>query len=600
MTVYREGGANKRPGPTEEKIAPIPGVSSVRNKQTVASALLVILVATLAVRLTMAASDSVSRYAWTEPVVEILAEVDKRFYKEPSLDDLQLGAIRGMLEQLDDPYTEFIPRVDVAEFTKDIRGEYVGIGAQVRNETGWVLIVSPLDDSPAYKAGVEADDLVVAVNGESIWGRPVDDVVVELMGEPGTPVTITIERKGDETDLPPGADAPSVTDAVETENGEAPPTMPGHVRFDLTIVRQQIVTSTVKGIHRDGEKWNYMIDPVDKIGYIRVTQFTGGTVPELAAACRGLLDDGMRGLILDLRFNGGGSLAAAIDMADLFLSKGVIVETRGRSGPPQRAYAQPGGTLPDFPMVVVVNGASASASEVVAGALSDNNRAVILGERTFGKGIVQGLYDLPSGAGQLKITEQYYYLPSGRCIQREDDSTEWGVDPAPGFYIPMTDDEVRQMLRLRRDEDVIRAGAAEACCWDDPQWVREHLGDPQLSGAMDAISSRLITGQWTAVGGDTPPGTMELAALKNAERTRELLERELVRNAMRIEALDQATRGMTPEEPFDLLPDDAALEGGEMVIRDAEGKVIATLKITGGDLERWLIDAPVAKETAPE
>ncbi|MCA9282484.1 MAG: S41 family peptidase [Phycisphaeraceae bacterium] len=569
-----------------------------RNKIGLASVLLAILVTTLAVRLTIAASDNASKYTWTEPVVEVLSEVEKRFYKDTDLDALQVAAIRGMLEELDDPYTEYIPKVDVADFNKDIRGEYVGIGAAVRPESGWVMIVSPLEDSPAYKSGVEAEDLVVAVNGKSIWQRDIDDVIDELMGEPGTVVMLTIERKGDASDLPRGAQAATITDAVQTDNGEAPGPMTGSVRFDLPITRDRIITSTVKGIHREGDSWNYMIDPVDKIGYIRVTQFTGGTVPELFNACRSLLNDGMKGLILDLRFNGGGSLAAAIDMADLFLREGVIVETRGRSGPPQRAWARPENTLPDFPMVVVVNGASASASEVVSGALSDNGRAQILGERTFGKGIVQGLYNLPSGSGQLKITEQYYYLPSGRCIQREDDSTEWGVDPDPGFYVPMTDEQVTNMLRLRRDEDIIRADQTEACCWDDPAWIRDHLGDPQLSAAMDAISARLITGEWAPVGGDTPPGTLDLAALKTAERTRELLVRELVRNGKRIEALEKATRGMTPLEPFDLIPDDKPLEGGHIDIRDAEGNIIATLKITGNDLERWLVDAPVAKETA--
>lgn len=572
------------------------------NKAGMASILLAVLVSVLAVRLTIAASDSASRYTWTEPVVEVLSEVDKRFYKETDLDDLQTAAIRGMLEALDDPYTEYIPQVDVAEFNKDIRGEYVGIGAAVRPESGWVMIVSPLEDSPAYKAGVEADDLVIAVNGESVWERPIDDVIDELMGEPGTPVTITFERKGTKEDLPRDAKPTAMDGVVETANGEAPGPMTGSVRFDLPIIRDHIITSTVKGIHREGDGWNYMIDPVEKIGYIRVTQFTGGTVPELFAACRLLINDGMQGLILDLRFNGGGSLGAAIDMADLFLDKGVIVETRGRSGPPQRAWARAEGTLPDFPMVVVVNNASASASEVVSGALADNGRAKILGERTFGKGIVQGLYNLPSGSGQLKITEQYYYLPSGRCIQREDDSTEWGVDPDPGFYIPMSDEEVIKMLRLRRDEDIIRAdagGDAETQSdWDDPAWIREHLGDPQLSGAIDAISSRLKSGEWEKVGGDMPEGTLELAALRTAERTRELLVRELVRNGKRIEALDKATRGLTPAEPFDLLPDDKTLEGGQLEVRDAEGNVVATLKITGNDLERWLVDAPVAAQSA--
>ncbi|MEO1130638.1 MAG: S41 family peptidase, partial [Planctomycetota bacterium] len=409
---------------------------------------------------------------------------------------------------------------------------------------------------------------------------------------------ITIEREGDETDVPRNA----VEATVPGPMGDAPGPGTGTVRFDLNITRERIRAATIKGLHRNGEEWDFMVDPVEKIGYIRVTQFTDTTIPALQLECQRLVSEGMRGLILDLRFNTGGSLGAAINMADLFLQDGVIVSTRGRSAPERRANARRRGTLPDFPMVVLVNGGSASASEIVAGALSDNDRAIVVGERTFGKGSVQAIHRLPSGAGQLKITEQYYYLPSGRLLHRMDDSTEWGVDPTGGFYVPMTAAENREMWRVRREEEILRPEADDLeseAQWSDPEWILEHLKDKQLSAAVEAINIKLSTGSWEPTGEVVPEGTIEVAALKDARQRQRLLERELVRTQSQIESLESVVAQSDAEEP-DLLPDDVELADGMMVIRDASGEVVATLRITSDDLERWLLDAPVEprEETA--
>ncbi|MCA9311703.1 MAG: S41 family peptidase, partial [Phycisphaerales bacterium] len=378
----------------------------MRQRNLLASGLLLVVVAMLGYRLPMAAAERIDLYQTMDPLTDILFFIDKKFYKEVDLEQMRLGAIDGMIEALDDPYTEYIPPADLDDFNKAIRGEFVGIGAQVRMDNGWLLIVTPLEDSPAYRAGIETDDLVVAVNGTSTWQRDVNDIIDELTGEPDTSVRVTVQRKGTKDDLPRVRMEPSVPGEV----GDAPGPEPGTIRFDLEIVRQRIQTPTVKGIHRaGGEKWSYWIDPDARIGYVRVSQFTESTPAELEAACRELVNGGVKGMILDLRFNGGGSLSAAIRMADLFLPGGTIVSTQGRTtGDADVTYAHAPGTLPDFPLVVVVNQSSASASEVVSGALVDNHRAIVLGERTFGKGIVQTLYPLPSGQGHLKITEQYY------------------------------------------------------------------------------------------------------------------------------------------------------------------------------------------------
>jgi len=563
-----------------------------------ATVLLIVVLGVLAIRLPMAAAERAGDYAVFDPVVDVYALVKRQFYKEPDPSELQRGAISGMLETLDDPYTEFIPAENTADFDKEILGEYVGIGAGVRGQDGFLLIISPLDGSPALRAGVQANDLVVGVEGESVYNVPADAIVDRLLGKPGEPVTITIEREGTEKDLPPGAKPPSVAGPV----GEAPGPRAGCIRFDLTIVREKIVTSTVQGVHREGDRWSFWVDPAKKIALVRVSQFTGSTVPDLRDVLDRLVKENMAALILDLRFNGGGSLNAAIEMSDMFLSEGVIVSTRGRAVQEQKYYARAEGTLPDFPMIVLVNQDSASASEIVAGALSDNRRAVVLGTRTFGKGIVQAVYRLPSGAGQLKITEQYYFLPSGRCIHRNDDSTEWGVDPTDGFYLPMTLDEMRDMFRVRREEEIIRAqpqSEEDRQNWSDPAWILDHAKDKQLAAAVEAARARIETGEWKPTGEPAPKGAPELAALRAEEERYDLLLRELGRSQRRIAALSASSAGAPHPHEQDLIPGESDLTGGRLAVYDAQGNEVATLSITGPDLEEWLIGAPVRAERSP-
>jgi carboxyl-terminal processing protease len=282
-------------------------------------------------------------------------------------------------------------------------------------------------------------------------------------------------------------------------------------------------------------------------------------------------------------------------MADLFLDSGTIVSMRGRAAPERTFAADAPGTLPDFPMVVMVNGASASASEIVAGALADNDRALVLGERSFGKGLVQSVIPLPNNAGTLKLTEAHYYLPSGRNIQREDDSPTWGVDPSDGYYVPMTGEEYGRMWRIRQQEEIRRAEPdSDRARWEDPAWIRERLEDPQLAAAVRAIGAKLATGEWLRTGEDVPEFAIEFAALKSERRRFEALQREAERTARRIQALSDLPGG-DEVEASDLLPDELDLSGGLVEIRDESGAVVAQLRITGQGLERWLMEAPVEK-----
>ncbi len=558
-------------------------------------------------------------FKFFDEIVEVKHLISRLYVDAPDNKKLREGAIKGMVEALDDPYTVYVPASDQREFNKNLTGEYVGIGAQVNTSTGWLTIVSPMEDTPAFRAGLMPDDKVLEIDGVSTQGLAVEACVEKLMGKANTPVTIKVDRAGEV--------------------------------FDLTIVREKIKTRSVKGVHRneaDPSSWDYVIDHESNIAYVRVTQFTPRLAEEVLAALRsaGALKEGsgaLGGLVLDLRFNPGGLLEEAAMIADFFLKDGVIVSTKGRAHQERVSRAQLPGTLPDFPIVVMVNGDSASASEILAGALADNGRAIVLGERSFGKGSVQSLRTLENGVGsELKITEQAYFLPSGKNITRKDDSAMWGVDPTDGFYVPMTDREIIDMIGVRRKLELLSVKRAEAKAaaevaangeaapetktegqadakaevkpdtkaapkvnevvlpaeqhWDDVEWVLSTLKDKQLTAAVRAMQGKLKTGEWAKTGEKGPEfSTIEVDQLARARQYRERLIREIIRQDKRIDVLETASKGQEEKNPKDLWADDVNLTDGTLEVRDKEGKLITTLKITGNNVERWLMDADVEK-----
>jgi carboxyl-terminal processing protease len=227
---------------------------------------------------------------------------------------------------------------------------------------------------------------------------------------------------------------------------------------DYSIRRETIHVASIKGwTHRPGGGWEYYVDPQQRIAYLRLTNFTGDTAKELDHAIEHLRESNARGIILDLRYNPGGLLSAATDVVDKFLREGVIVSTRPdreTGNQPTVAVAKPDDGDCDLPLVVLVNQYSASASEIVSGALKDQHRALIVGERTFGKGSVQMLFPLADRTAFLKLTTSHYYLPSGRCIHREENSKEWGVDP--DVTVEMTPDQMRAAIDARQELDILR------------------------------------------------------------------------------------------------------------------------------------------------
>ena len=509
------------------------------------------------------------------PFLQTITEVEHllstRAVEKVDDSTLQNAAIQGMVKAIGDPHSVYIPPTKSDDFAKQMIGEYVGIGAQVTIENGWLTIVTPLDGSPALKAGLKPDDRIVKIEGESTLGKSVSDCVDLLKGKPGTAVKVLIER-----------DKKQKT---------------------IEIIRDHINTVQVKGIERIGEnQWQFMLDPKDKIGYIALTQFTPGCAKEIHAALDsiGAEDGSLKGLIFDLRWNPGGVLQEAVELADLFLDEGIIVSTRGRVGKEQIDRAHKPGTLPDFPVLILLNEYSASASEVFSGALVENNRAVVLGVRSYGKGSVQSIIPLHNLPGaMLKLTDRGYYLPSGKSLQRKDDSLSWGVDPSAGFYVPLTDAQTRDVIMHRQSEDIISEHPEhQSEQYASSSWIKEHWHDPQLAGAVGAMQAKIQTGTWLAPGTDQPPATLaNLHELKRLKREREDLYAQLDTTERHIAALKEGTGSPTQDTQPDLWDDNIDIQGGTVQVRDARGNTIATLSINSPSLERWLIGAGLVPAT---
>src|SRR5210317_366782 len=307
---------------------------------------------------------------------DIFQRVRESYVDEVDDKDLVEAAINGMLTSLD-PHSSFLNNDHFSDMQIQTKGKFGGLGIEITMEDGVIKIVSPIDDTPAAEAGLQPEDLIIAVNDEPIRGMTLSDAVDRLRGEVGSSVTVTIKR---------GAKDP----------------------FDVSLKRDTIKIRSVRAKMFDG------------IGYLRITTFSEQTTPGLTKEIDKMFREhgqDLKGFVLDLRNNPGGLLNEAISVSDAFLEKGEIVSTRGRRAEnASRAYAQPGDIANGLPLVVLINSGSASASEIVAGALKDHRRAVLLGTRSFGKESVQTIMPMP-GHGAIRLTTARYYTPSGVSIQ---------------------------------------------------------------------------------------------------------------------------------------------------------------------------------------
>ncbi|MHC4403191.1 MAG: S41 family peptidase [Planctomycetota bacterium] len=387
-------------------------------------------------------------------------QIRRRYVETVDRRELFEGALAGMMDTLDD-YSEYISPADSLEFQENLDKKFGGVGIQIVPDphTDRITVVRPLVGTPAYEAGILPGDKILRIDGQSTQGLSLEDAAARMKGEPGTPVTLTVRHEGDEEPV------------------------------DVEIVRAEIPVKTVLGDTRNADDtWNYFLEGHDRIGYLRVNSFGEATARELAKALRWLAKRDAQGLILDLRENGGGMLGAAVGVCDLFVSSGVIVTTRGRDRE-RRYMATNNGTYSDVPMAVLVNGASASASEIVAACLQDHGRAVIVGERTYGKGSVQEIVELKPGYGILKLTTASYWRPSEKNIQRRrdhDENDEWGVTPNPGYTVKIDVDERSRLYMARFRRDVARATGEPAPDGQPAPYV-----DPQVAKAVEYIEKVL-------------------------------------------------------------------------------------------------------------
>jgi carboxyl-terminal processing protease len=343
-------------------------------------------------------------YRQLELFADVLARVEQDYVTEINEEEAMEAAIQGMLASLD-PHSSYMNAADYREMQTQTRGEYGGLGIEVTSEDGVVRVVSPIDDTPAARAGILAGDYLTAIDGESIVGLTLNDAVRRMRGEAGSSIVVTVAREG---------------------------TDPFDVTLQREIINVRAVTARVEG---------------GDVGIIRISTFNERTSDMLQDAIRTVRRDTggrLRGVVVDLRNNPGGLLDQAIEVSDAFLDGGEVVSTRGRQPEDvQRYNARRGDDMAGVPIVVLINGASASAAEIVAGALQDRNRALIVGTDSFGKGSVQTVIPLQGGRdGALRLTTARYYTPAGRSIQ--------GAGITPDMEVAPRRIDAEQIARLQR------------------------------------------------------------------------------------------------------------------------------------------------------
>jgi carboxyl-terminal processing protease len=376
----------------------------------------------------------------------LLADARQGLGKREDLDkhkDIDI-TLQRMTSHLD-PYTTYIDPETKAKFDNDIKGYFTGIGIQIRKDTATdqLLVVTPIKGSPAYKAGLQAGDIITTVTTAKVHpktkepldeieviptkGLPLNDAVKRILGKENTKVKLTVVREGSDKPL------------------------------EFEIIRNKVTVESVLGHKRKtDDDWDFMIDPQNKIGYIRLTTFSKNSYDDMRQAMRDLVKAGIKGFILDLRFNPGGLLQSAVDISDLYIDDGLIVSIRPRVGQEHKFTGKHRGSLLEFPMVCLVNGLSASGSEIVSAALQDHGRAYIIGERSYGKGSVQNIQEFDGG--DIKLTTASFWRPSGKNLNKAStdgkDEDVWGV--TPDLVIKLSRKEREDLYEAQHKAEVIQ------------------------------------------------------------------------------------------------------------------------------------------------
>ncbi len=360
--------------------------------------------------------------------------IESRSLRPTEETELFAAAIDGMLSRLDENSVYVTPD-EVEAFEEELNLQFGGIGVQVAvdPQSKQLIVLSPLAGSPAYRAGVLAGDKIIRIGKKDTKGMSIEEAHALLRGNPGEAVTLTVVHEGQQ----------------ETQ--------------EVTITREVIQGESVLGDRRKADgSWTFTLEGHPGVGYVRIRTFTEETPAELERVLESLSKQGMRGLVLDLRDDPGGYVDAAVEIARLFIEPGTIVTMRGRYGVVHRAYtANTAGPYSKLPIAVLVNQHSASAAEIVAACLQDHKRAVVVGQRSYGKGTVQEIIDLGADCGEMKLTTFSYWRPNGQDIQRPADGeskADWGVSPNEGYKVELTSEEFARWQLWRAHRDFFHGG----------------------------------------------------------------------------------------------------------------------------------------------
>lgn len=393
-------------------------------------------------------------YQHLKVIVDVLELIKESYVEEIDPQKLVYGAAKGMVSELDD-FSQFMDPDVYQRVKSDTEGEFGGLGIRVDVRDGWLTVVTPLPNTPAWRAGMMPGDKIIKIEGETTKDMVIDEAIKQLRGKPGTEVNITTARE------PVDKNAEWITK-------------------DITIVRELIKT--------ENTRWR-MLD--DKVGYIKIIEFTGHVTENVKKALRELKGEGMEALVVDLRYNPGGLLSSAVEISKLFMNDNkMIVYTKGRK-PENYQEFRANGRAPFelLPLVIVQNRYSASASEIVAGAMQDNKRAVIVGERSFGKASVQSMIPL-SDKSALRLTIAKYYTPSGKSIQHDAKHENGGILPDIEIKVPL---ETEKKL-LKQSEELYYPGKEKKKKDGEPGKKKERVRDEVLDRAMELLKAREVLG----------------------------------------------------------------------------------------------------------
>ena len=377
-------------------------------------------------------------------LTEVLSHIEKSYYGSVDRRELERVAIEAILSKLDDRSSLLSPEA-YEQMKISVDGNLVGVGIAIHldAETGQPVVTRPIRNSPGQAAGLHRNDVILSVNGASTEGLSLKELIQQIRGPSGSPVTLGVRRADQE--------------------------------FDIKVIRERFETSVVNPLSVTDDRDNYWADRAAGIGYVHIPSFTRHSASQLRKALVALSNQGMKGLVLDLRDCGGGLMSAAAEVVDMFIDEGVILSSQGRNEDEKLTFqAQIGGEYIDLPLAVLMNGNTASAAEIVAAALQDHHRAATIGEQTYGRGTVQAIFQLRDG-GALRLTTAAWLRPNGRTLLRREGDDGGGVRPDAGLTIPVTD-ETHERLAKQRES---RLNGDEV---DDP------IEDPQLNKALSVLS----------------------------------------------------------------------------------------------------------------